>query len=692
MKRYRYSALLLFIFGLYAATGWWGLSLSPISGFATLVWPPTGIALAALYFLGLRMWPAVAFGALFINFLIGAPLWVALIIATGNTLEMVVGAYMLRTVFDFNPLFRRLWDTLYFIFVCTLTPVIAATVGTFALVLGGMIAEGQILFTWSAWWIGDSLGSFILGGFLLRWLFKPRFVRSRNQWIELSAAFSLLIAANFAALMQLVPIFNYLPITYFFVPYLWLAIREGARAITLASLIVSGFLVFETIAQIGLFAGQPLLENMFLSQMLLGILATIFLVIAATMEERRVTNALLQRNISELERALRRVRSANKAKNDFIAILAHELRNPLAPIVTSLEILSLDKGEDEEHRRLRERMASSAQTMRTLLDDLLDISRITRRGFRLQKSRVDLRQIIQTSVASVEGLMRDRKHTLTIIPSEEPLWVDVDPMRIEQVLVNILNNAGKYTENGGRIMLLSTRTKKEAVIKISDTGIGIAAERLPYIFEPFQRSSASQARAGGLGIGLSLSYRLLKLHGGTIEVASKGEGTGSTFTISIPLIHAEQLSVALPAGKELGARKKPTPSPLNIVLIDDNEAALATLEALLETEGHTIQTAGDGRAGVQKILLEKPDVAIVDIGLPDVDGYQVARSLRRQGFTGMLIALSGYGQDEDKQKAYAAGFEHHLTKPARLSDIQSILLRAKSAAEEVAEPLMKPAV
>lgn len=679
MPWYRYSALLFLVLVAYVATGLWGLSLHPVSGFAALVWPPTGIALAALYFFGLRIWPAVALGAFLINTFTGAPLWAAGLIAVGNTLEVVGGAYALRFVFDFNPLFRRLRDTLTYIFLCVLCPFIAASIGTLALFFAGIVPYGEITLTWSAWWIGDALGALIIGAFLIRWFAKPLFTRTAAQWAELFAAFSLLIAANLVTIANPIPILRSLPMAYFFVPLLWLSIRAGARAVTLASLVVAGFLIFETVYGVGLFVQQPAPQNLFLSQILMGILATIFLVIGGAIEERRGINALLKKNVIELERALRRLRGADKAKNEFITILAHELRNPLAPIVTSLELLALNKDEGDEHRALRERMTTSAETIRTLLDDLLDISRISRRSFRLQKSRIDLLQTIRSSVASVSGLMRERGHSLSVSLPEEPLFANADPIRLEQVFVNILNNAGKYTENGGRIALSCTQIRKEALIEIRDTGIGIAPERLPYIFEPFQRSSASQARSGGLGIGLSLAHRLLKLHGGSVEADSPGERMGSTFTVRVPLPESDQLSVALPQAKRAVASPAFFAPPFRIVVIDDNEAAATSLATLLEIRGHEVRIAFSGSDGIEKILGHKPDLAIVDIGLPDIDGYEVARTLRRKNAAPRLIALSGYGQDEDRQKAYAAGFDHHITKPAGLSDIEKILRKIRSS-------------
>ncbi|HEY4526833.1 MAG TPA: MASE1 domain-containing protein [Candidatus Paceibacterota bacterium] len=670
MQHYRHIALLALVFFAYTATGLWGLELSPVGGFATLVWPPTGIALAALYFGGLRLTPAIALAAFATNIVTGAPILAAFGIALGNTLEILAGVYILRSPENFNPLFRRLRDTLHFLVVSGVAPLIAATIGVTSLVLTGVMSADQFLVAWIAWWLGDTLGILVLGAFLIRWIAKPFFRRAPLEWAKIAVTLGALAGANVLAVINPIPILAEIPFIYFFIPFLTLSLLEGSRMITLASLVVAAFTIWNTVHGIGIFADKPIPQNLFLAQLLLGSLAMIFLVIASTMEERRQANIALQNNLRDRERALQRVRRADHAKNEFIAILAHELRNPLAPIVSSLELLGLDKNESAEHREARETMAGSVAVMRRLLDDLLDISRISRRGFKLQKERVDLIAVVKNSVKSAESFVRERGHTFTVAISGEAISVNADPMRIEQVVVNLLNNAAKYTNVPGIITVSCEVQKKDAVITITDTGIGISPERLPYIFEPFQEPAHPQMRREGIGIGLSLSARLIKLHGGTIEAASKGEGVGSTFTIRIPLSHSNQMSVPLiPRPKKHGV---PAALAFDILLVDDNAAAAESLGTLLSALGHTIQTAATGKEALDLFEVFHADVAIIDIGLPDIDGYRVAERARKGGFEGTLVALTGYGQDEDKAKAYAAGFNHHLTKPASLSDINAV--------------------
>jgi signal transduction histidine kinase/CheY-like chemotaxis protein len=641
-----------------------------VGRFATLVWPPAGIAIAALYFGGYRLLPAVALGAFITNLLSGAPLPAALFVAIGNSFEVCAGAYILHSPNAFNPLFRRLHDAIVFIATAAVAPLIAATIGAASLVATHVIVSDQFLLTWLAWWLGDALGILVLGAFLIRWIAKPFFHRTIRQWLQLAAAFAALGLANLIAVSNPLPAVSEIPILYFFIPFLFLALREGARAITLASLITASVMVWSTLHGIGIFADKTVPLSLFLVQLLIGTLTTIFLVIASTMEERRQTNIALERNLRDRERALLRVRRANQAKNEFIAILAHELRNPLAPIVNSLEILALEKEESLKHKQIRETMSASASTMRRLLDDLLDISRISRRGFKLQKERVDLVAIIRRSMKSAEIAIRSRGHTLLSFLPDEEVAVHADPMRIEQVIVNLLNNAAKYTPQPGTISIECMTEKKEAIVTITDTGIGISAERLAYIFDPFQEPEHPHMRREGIGIGLSLSSKLIKLHGGSIEAQSLGKGAGSTFTIHLPLSPSSQLSVSLEA-KHTDFDHAAT--SFRILVIDDNVAAADSLGTLLAALGHTVKTADSGKEALALFGLFEPELAIVDIGLPDMDGYSIARTVREEGFDGTLIALTGYGQEEDKRAAYEAGFNHHLTKPASLADINVVL-------------------
>ena len=676
LKQYRYAGLLAVVFLLYVGTGLLGLSLSPVGGFATLVWPPTGIAIAALYFGGYRLAPAIALGAFVTNFITGAPFLVAAGIACGNLLEALAVRYALKERYDFNPLFRRLSDSLLFIGVCALAPLIAATIGVLSLLAGSVISADIAPTAWVAWWVGDALGAIVIGAFLIRWIAKPLFSRTRAQMLEAAFAFCALIVANVMAQLNPFPLLSAVPVAYFFVPFLWLSIREGARGITLASLITAAFLVWDSVQGIGVFSGQSLIARLFLSQLLLGMLAVIFLVIASAMEERRRINIALAGTIEKLERALWRLRNDDRAKTEFIAILAHELRNPLAPLISSLELLrqeGLARVDDD----ILTIMDKSTRTMRRLLDDLLDISRLSRRGFKLQKQQVDLAPIIHSSVSAARNQATAEGHVLTEVLPKDALWVSADPLRIEQALSNLLSNAVKYTPPGGRIDIVCERKSDEAIVRVRDTGIGIAPGQLPNIFEPFQRDRNEEHYGKGLGIGLSLSKKLAELHGGSLTAESDGKGLGSTFTLRLPLLQVGQLAITLHEQPQRDVAEYPR---LDIVVVDDNAPAAEALAKLLRAIGHRADVCMNGEEAVSYVAAHRPDAAFVDIGLPDIDGHTVARRIRKTAFKGTLVALSGYGQPEDKARARSSGFHHHLTKPASLAEIEAILRTVPSRA------------
>jgi len=670
LKEPHYIAELLFLFLIYIATALWGLSLHAINGFATLVWPPTGIALAALYLYGYRLWPAVFFGAFLTNLITGAPAGVALGIGLGNGLEALLGAYFLRDVLEINPLLRRLYDSLSFIGTAVAVPILAATIGVGSLTLGGIIPASAFAITWAAWWLGDVLGALILGAFLIRWLAKPYFYRTRAELIEGAAAFALLIGMDTLAVINPSSILSNIPMAYFFIPFLWLSIRGGARGITAASLITAIFVVWGAVAGGSLFANHSAVESLFLAQILIGLLSTIFLIIASAMEERRQSNLAMTQNVDELRKALGKIKRADQAKNEFLAVLAHELRNPLAPLLSSLELFKMQGFGTPEKHRLGEKMEHSIALMSKLLDDLLDVSRVSRKHFKLEKIPVDIGAVVRRSLESVETQTERRGHAVSVSLPQDILWVAADPLRLEQIVVNLLNNAAKYTPPRGTISISCRQLHKEAVVEVRDTGIGISAERLPHIFEPFQQGpGASGSPREGIGVGLSLTKKLVRLHGGVIEAASEGAGRGSTFTIRLPLS-----PTPLPAsvGHRAREQRPEASSALKVLVVDDNTTAAQALGRLLEVTGYETRIAHTGKSALKTARDFDPHVAIVDIGLPDLDGYGVARQMRGRGFSGALIALTGYGQDEDKAKAFAAGFDHHLTKPAGIADIRAI--------------------
>ena len=386
-------------------------------------------------------------------------------------------------------------------------------------------------------------------------------------------------------------------------------------------------------------------------------------------------------DVTSVVEAQEALRQADRRKDQFLATLAHELRNPLAPIRVAAEMLTLPKLDDDRLLWSRQVIQRQVTHMARLLDDLLDVARITRGKLQLKKQPVDLGTVVDTAVEAVLPLINARAHGLIVdLPPELPT-LDADPVRLAQVLSNLLTNAAKYTDSPGRITLAARVEGQVLRISVKDNGIGLSPPALAHIFEMFSQGHDDGGRAeGGLGIGLALVKGIVVLHGGEIEAFSDGPGFGSEFAVTLPC-HA--LGTVRPA-TALPAAPKPrgTIAPRRILIADDNEDAANTLALLLQLAGHDVRTAHGGHAALTLAGNFRPEIALLDIGMPDVDGYEVAERVRETpwGQDVLLVALTGLGQEDDKRRARAAGFDHHLTKPVDPRDLDALLALGSRAA------------
>jgi PAS domain S-box-containing protein len=371
----------------------------------------------------------------------------------------------------------------------------------------------------------------------------------------------------------------------------------------------------------------------------------------------------------EAEEALR---EADRRKDEFLATLAHELRNPLAPIRNGLHILRVSGSDGGVAERIYEIMDRQVGHLVRLVDDLMEVSRITLGKLELRTEPVDLQDLVRSAVETCRPFIDAARHQLDISLPPEPIILDGDPVRLSQVLANLLNNAAKYTDEGGQIRLAVERKGSSAVISIRDTGMGIAAEMLPRIFDPFIQVDQNPDRAaGGLGIGLTLVRTLVSMHGGTSEARSDGPGRGSEFVVRLPIVappaRAHNGTVRGGRAATVGARR--------ILVVDDNRDAAESLAMLLKTLGAEVVTAHDGAGALQALHAFRPAVALLDIGMPGMDGLEVARRARQtpEGQAVTLIALTGWGQAEDRRQSKKAGFDHHLVKPVDPLALQVLL-------------------
>jgi signal transduction histidine kinase len=376
-----------------------------------------------------------------------------------------------------------------------------------------------------------------------------------------------------------------------------------------------------------------------------------------------------------MERQMQQLAETDRRKDEFLAILAHELRNPLQPLQTAVEVLEHDPDKPVPVR-IRRIVQRQVQHITRLVDDLLDVARFTAGKLELRKEPVDLDDIVEEAIVSCRSAIDTRRHRIELAAGKHTALVSGDPVRLIQCVCNLVNNAAKYTEPGGTLTIETGVDERDGFVRVTDNGRGIPPDLLPRIFDMFVQERVTPDGAGGLGLGLGLVKRLIELHGGTVHAASEGQGHGATFELRLPLVDAKTLEKIKPMRTKTGVFDK----PLRAVVCDDAPDLRDLVADLLRLRGHDVTVVGDGPAAIELILAERPDVALIDIGLPDMDGYEVARSIRAQlvDHKPRLIAMTGYGQASDRAAAFEAGFDAHIVKPASADKI----LRALYGTEE----------
>ena len=380
--------------------------------------------------------------------------------------------------------------------------------------------------------------------------------------------------------------------------------------------------------------------------------------------------------LAERARVEEQLREADRRKDDFLAMLAHELRNPLAPVLTAVQLMERKQQAGLGTERERDVVERQVHHMRRLVDDLLDVSRVTRGKIQLRKHPMDLVASVGRAVEAARPFADSRGHTLRVELPGGPVWTEADPVRLVQVFTNLLHNAAKYSEPGGHITLTLTREGGEALVRVADTGMGIPAEALPHLFEPFMQVARTLDRAqGGLGLGLTLVKQLVEMHGGRVEAASEGVGRGSVFTVRLPLLPEAHVLVA---PVEATAGREESTGGRRVLVVDDNVDAAELLGEVLEMDGHQVTVVHDGMAALERMGAAAPEVVFLDIGLPGMDGYEVARRIRERsgGTSPRLVAVTGYGQASDRQRAREAGFDAHLVKPVELEQVRELVADA----------------
>jgi signal transduction histidine kinase/ActR/RegA family two-component response regulator len=668
--RWSYPLTLLALAASYFAAAKLGLSMAFVAEQVTSVWPPTGIALAAVLIFGPRVWPGILLGAFLANVTTDEPVATACGIAAGNTLEALAGAWLIHRLTDFRAPLERLRDVLALVAGGVLIgTLLSATIGTADLCLSGIQPWSRFGPIWTTWWLGDAMGGLLVAPVLLTWAGAGGLRRRKRRVAEAGLLILLLAAVSLTVFRAgMGRAISHHPLEYLIFPFvIWAAVRFGQRGTTAVSLVASGIAVWGTAAGLGPFATAGPSDRLALLLLFMGVVAFSALLLSAAIAER-----------AQAEQALR---EADQRKDEFLAMLGHELRNPLAPILNAVELLRVEGDDPVALERQREVIYRQARQMVRLVDDLLDVARITRGKIEIRRDAMDLVTCVEQAVEAVRPLIEARGHRLSLSLPPHPITLAGDAVRLNQAVVNLLNNAARYTERGGCLSVELQRETGSAVVRVRDTGAGIAPDLLPHVFDLFIQGDRSLARAeGGLGIGLTLVKKIVELHGGTVSARSGGRNLGSEFTLRLPI--SDCGSPPLRAGNRIADWSEPVVpqsairNPQSRVLVvEDNRDAAETLSELLAAWGHEVHVAHDGGEGIELAQALHPDVVLLDIGLPGADGYEVCARLRRS--PGLertqIVAVTGYGQSSDRERSRAAGFHQHLVKPIDAADLRRVL-------------------
>ena len=657
----------LAVFVVYVFAGKLGLAFASLHASATPVWPPAAIALAAVLLLGTRVWPAVFAGAFVVNVTTAGSALTSLGIACGNTLEALVGAYLVRRFAGGAAAFERAQDIFKLAALAAIgSTAISATVGVASLELTGYarwIDAGGIWFTW---WLGDASGILLLTPLIVLWgrpAWEPRW---GDRPFEVVALLTIVVALAILVFGGVLPKpWRQLPTAFVCIPpLLWASYRFGPRTSSTALVALFAIAVAGTQIGFGPFSAYPPSIALPLVQAFLAMMALTTLPFAAVVAERRRADER-NRILAETESAARaEAEAANRSKDEFLAMLSHELRNPLGAIASAIQVLDR-VGDAAVAARARVIIARQSQHLSRLVEDLLDVSRAMTGKISVRSEVVDLAVIAERAVAELTARHAARAGDIALVA--RPVCVVGDAVRLEQVINNLVENALKYTPAGGGVTVRVEDDAGTATLVVEDTGAGIAPELLPHVFELFVQGERSLDRTeGGLGIGLTLVHRIVDLHGGTVTAWSAGLGRGSRFTVRLPATAASNPTAGrLPAGD--GGKRR-------VLVIEDNEDAREMLSRLVNVLGHEVHEAVDGPSGVESALRLLPDLTLIDIGLPGLDGYEVARRIRSdpRGRLLRLVAVTGYGRREDRERALAGGYDEHLVKPvdpARLTEL-----------------------
>lgn len=672
---------------LYISMGKLGLSLAFLDANASPVWPPTGLALAAMLLLGYWTWPAIFIGAFYVNLTTTqtshAPL-TCLAIAVGNLSEAVLGAMLTRRLAKGTAAFDRAGDMWRYVLLAAIpSTILSATIGVSALVVGGIETREHFLPVWITWWMGNLISDLIVAPFLVIWLARPI---PRVPVRRLAEAALLLVCVLVLSEVMFGVSFethsDLYPVTPLGIPLLlWAGFRFHQRGAIGTAAVMSAFAVSGTYAKYGPFwVGGHANDSLLLLQMFMGTVTLTALFVAAIVAERQ---ELFEREKSARAEAQR----ANEAKDRFLAVLSHELRTPLTPVLLTASMLEksgdLPDASLADVRMIRRNVELEAR----LIDDLLDLSRIANGKMSLDKQVVKIHGLIEAVGNMVAGEAQSKGVSLRLEAAAKRDQVNADAVRLQQVLWNLLKNAVKFTPAGGRIFVRTCNVGEgeaaRLVVEFQDDGVGIKPQTLSGLFRPFdQGGDQTTQRFGGLGLGLAISKAIVEMHGGEIMAQSDGEGRGAKFTVTLPLAKVEEHAAPQPGPAQPFVPA--SDAAVRVLLVEDHEDTLRMLRRLLEHSGFVVTGADSIKAALACVEAQAFDILVSDIGLGEESGYDLLREIRARGIEMPGIALTGFGMDQDLTQSRLAGFATHLTKPVEVRNlvaaIRELMVRETSGA------------
>ena len=655
---------------IYFVAGKLSLQLAFLHKSASPVWPPAGIALAALLVLGFRVWPALFVGAFLVNLTTLGNIWTSLGIASGNTLEALCGAWLVNRFAGGARVFDRPQDVFKFALAALIGTTVSPTFGVSILAAGGFAQWSSYWPVWLTWWLGDASGVLVIAPLLLLWS-VPATQRKWNQKqvLEVSVLLLLLVVLAETVFGGWLPISarNY-PISFICGPIvIWTAFRFTPRETATGIFILSAIAIWGTLNGFGPFILQSENQSLLMLQLWTAALTITAMAIAAAITERNRTQVALEQQKDAVE-------AANRTKDNFLAMLSHELRTPLTPVMAALDTLEADGSRSSGSKNSLAMIRRNVELESQLIDDLLDLTRIAKDKLQLRFGPLDSHEVINNVVEICRPEAQARNLTLQLNLRAGGHHVLGDAAKYQQIVWNLLKNAIKFTAENGEITISSSNPEPQLLaIAVHDTGIGIEPEVMNRIFDPFEQGErAFQRRYGGLGLGLAISKSLAQAHGGTLIARSEGHDRGSTFILTMKTVPAPPRIVKLTS-------PVPESRPLRILLVDDHQDTCVALERLLVRRGHLVAAAHNVRSAMETAARNSFDLLISDIALPDGTGTELMTYLHAiSRIPG--IAISGFGMNGDIEKSIDAGFAEHLVKPVKMENLEAAIDRVMATA------------